>query len=293
MIITPKEFVRLHLESWANAARQKYRRAIRPIYAAGKNGKPVYVGTSFFLNIFDSTYIVTAAHVVDEAKNVGLYVAGVGGFVPVKGVFHCSTSPTGKRADDHFDFAWARVPGAYIMRIGDVVPITEQDISKNRVATTGRVYVALGYPRSKNKKVNPISKRITPKFARYYSTGKPFQELFKSLNLSGNEHIAIGYGTQSVDSDGNKDNSFHPRGLSGGPLIDLGKAVSREDLQRTTPFEGVLAGMIIEKYDDHEALVSVKIDAILESIKNARAQRAWRGPVGRANGARAMPARRN
>ena len=108
---------------------------------------------------------------------------------------------------------------------------------------------------------------MRPKISKYFSTGKAFPGLFSSLGLSDQEHIAIDHANRAVDADGVGVNSVYPRGMSGGPFIDLGRNSSPGDLVRKTPFEGRLAGMLIEKYDERDALLAVKIDLIVNAIR--------------------------
>ncbi len=213
-------------------------------------------------------YLVTAAHVIDELRNTDLFLGGSGELIPLDLDFICSIPQNGRREDDHYDFAWSVVSDEFFSSIGDAKSIKEADVSLNRVNTVGRVYAALGFPRSKNKKANPKTKALRPKFASYASTGKQMPDLYIEIGLSGNDHIAIEHKSQSLDRDGNKVNSYAPRGMSGGPLIDLGKMVSPSDLGRATPFSGKLAGVLIEKYEAREAILSVKIQHVIHSIQS-------------------------
>jgi hypothetical protein len=266
-ILSTEEAVRAHLEESVAAASAILGAAVQPIYRADRNGRPTLFGTGFCLALGGRKYLVTAAHVVDDILKDGGYVLGDGEFVPLLGDFYCTEAPKGDRDCDYLDFAWKCLSDDDVATLGWSVFFYEKDLCENRAPTVGRVYLALGYPRSKNKKADPTSRKVRPKMNKYYSTGKAFPDLFASLELSGHEHIAIAHANRSVDPDGVGVNSVYPRGMSGGPFIDLGRNSSLADLARKEPFQGRLAGMLIEKYDEHDALVAVKIDLIVTAIQ--------------------------
>lgn len=266
-IVSPEEAVRAHLEATVAAARAKFRRSVYPIYRADRNGRPTLFGTCFGLDLDGRRYLVTAAHVVDDIAKDGGYVVGDAKLIPLLGDFYCTRSPEGGRDGDHFDFAWKELSSDEVGALRWDKYVDESEFCENRAPSVGRVYLALGYPRSKNKKADPTSRTIRPKLHLYYSTGKAFRQLFSSLGLTGEAHIAIDHANRSADASGLGVNSVYPRGMSGGPFIDLGRNSSPADLARKKPFQGRLAGMLIEKYDEHDAVVAVKIDLIVSAIR--------------------------
>lgn len=267
LIVSTSEAIRDHLESTVAAAKARFRRAVHPIYRADRNGRPTLFGTCFGLDLDGRRYLVTAAHVVDDIAKDGGYVVGDAKLIPLLGDFYCTRSPEGVRDGDHFDFAWKELRSDEVGALRWDKYIDASEFCENRAPTAGRVYMVLGYPRSKNKKADPTSRSVRPKLNLYYSTGKAFRQLFSSLGLTGEEHIAIDHANRSADASGVGVNSVCPRGMSGGPFIDLGRNSSPADLARKEPFQGRLAGMLIEKYDEHDAVVAVKIDLIVSAVR--------------------------
>ncbi len=266
-ILSTKEVIREHLEASVSAARRKFGPAVHPIYRADRHGRPTLFGTCLGLVLEGRNCLVTAAHVVDDIAKDGGYVVSDGQLVPLLGDFNCTQAPVEGRNSDLFDFAWKDLSDDEVNRLGWSTYFRENDLCANRASTVGRVYLVLGYPRSKNKKADPKSCKLRPKINKYYSTGKAFPGLFSSLGQSGQEHIAIDHANRALDAEGVGVNSVYPRGMSGGPFIDLGRNSSPGDLARKTPFEGRLAGMLIEKYDERDALLAVKIDLIVNAIR--------------------------
>lgn len=213
-----------------------------------------------------SRYLITAAHVIDENQYTTLYL-GADRLVEIEGEFLCTSKPDGDRNQDHYDFAWQKLSQNYLERLKKVRFIEEADISKNTVATEGRAYVAMGFPNSQNKKVNITEKSITPKFAKFTATGKSKPELFKKLGITGQDHITIDHDKKfSRNPNGTITNSFRPRGMSGGALIDIGRLVTIDELRKTEAHPGFLAGILVEKHDGFNSMLSVKIDVVIEEI---------------------------
>ena len=77
------------------------------------------------------------------------------------------------------------------------------------------------------------------------------------------------YEKVSESSIGKQRNTFHPPGLSGGPIIHLGNFATMPRFEQTELPIGRLAAMIIEKHDD--ILVSVKVQVIIDAIRKSQA----------------------
>jgi hypothetical protein len=250
----------------AEIAYKKYRRAVQPIYGT-KNRSPAHVGSCFFLRVGAQRYVVTAAHVVDESENSTLYLPLGPRLVAIGGAFACTNVPVGGRADDHYDFAYALANDEYFNDPERATCIDETEISLNRVAVPSHAYMVIGYPRSQNKKFYRAKKSITPKIWHYYGTGRDVPELYRRLKLSGEDHISIKYEEQSRTAEGELVNSISARGMSGGPLIDLGPQAPPTD-NTTEPFSGRLSGIFLEHHDDVRILLSVKVNLMQEKIRS-------------------------
>jgi len=126
---------------------------------------------------------------------------------------------------------------------------------------------------SRNKKaVDNRSQSIINRRSRYTGTVVELPKLAAKMSVSGAEHLFLQFGRHALAADRSTVNTFGPRGLSGGALLDLGDftgpAIYAQDKRRSAR----LSGMVIEHYDDHEALVAVKIGPIVEGIRRALAR---------------------
>ena len=196
-----------------------------------------------------------------------LFVGGHGKLARIEDNFHeTEYSERGSRDDDHFDFAFSRLSDSTVEELGGVGYIRESDFSHDRVSPKDRVYVALGFPCSKNKRIRP-RRRIEPRIRVYHSMWKDDPALFDKLNLTGDEHLSIHHDDKSRDEWGIVVNSIYPQGMSGGPLFDLGLSWQMERVARTSRFPGVLIGVLIEYHEKHGALLFVKVKPIFQHIR--------------------------
>jgi hypothetical protein len=94
-------------------------------------------------------------------------------------------------------------------------------------------------------------------------------KLTRRLKSPGDQHIFVRFAKYAQDADGVETETFHPEGLSGGALLDLGDFTSYDIYAGDTKHRARLAGVIIEYHEDRQALVAVKIGPIVDGIKNA------------------------
>ncbi|TIK68272.1 hypothetical protein E4416_00630 [Stenotrophomonas maltophilia] len=264
MIITYEAGVRQIIAAAVTRARSIVREYAIPIYGTDQ-GRPDHIGTSFLIEHGKGVYFLTAAHVLDHLTETPLFAGAGGNFIPVLGSFFNSLAPNGNRAEDRFDFAWCRIDesNSRLLEFCKVIPA--KSISKNRIDHDKRVYLAVGYPNSKNK-VPWQGHKIVPQRATYYSTFKEHKTLFDKLGISHETHLSIAYDRKALDEDYNIVNAINPKGISGGPFFDLGRIVSKDDLGRQTALDPLLSGLVIEYHKAHKAMLAVKIDTILARI---------------------------
>jgi hypothetical protein len=266
LIKSARQGIEDRISEVAERAYEKYRQAVLPIYGT-KRGTPAHIGTCFFLRVDTQRYVVTAAHVVDESENSTLYIPLGRRLLAIDGMFACTNVPVGGREADHFDFAFAAVSDEYFSGPSGPSCIEASDISLNRVQVETHAYMLIGYPRSKNKKPNSAKKSIRQKIWHYYATGRSVPGLYGRLRLTGDDHICIKYEKRSRTADGEWVNSIFPRGMSGGPLIDLGAQSPPTDTSISELFTGRLSGVFLECYEDENVLLSVKISLLVDRIR--------------------------
>lgn len=251
-----------------DAATKRFSGAIRPIYGSNERGRPDHIGSCVLLMLDNAPVLLTAAHVLDHNGQSSLYVGGDDSLVQIEGDFLATTKREEGRAKDHFDFAARKLQKETVCALGNVTYITERDIVSTTADTTGHVYLALGYPNTKNRKLNAAAKYVCPQLWKYSSTHKPNQPLATKLGVLSDSHYFLGFDKKhSKDASGNIVNSIDPKGISGGALIDLGNLANPANLLGLTQCEGFLAGLLIEFHACDSTIVATRLQTILQGLR--------------------------
>ncbi len=255
-------------------AEQEFRPSVRPVYRNSEKDKLVeHVGSCLLLDIDGSSCIVTAAHIMDQAAVGPLYVAGRPRthLVPIIGgtVMTTLMPETGRNADP-IDLAFWLPPAAAIDALGTVDFLDASRVSYGVQPSKVRLYTAFGYPLSRNKKrIDHKQRSISTGISMYTADVENIPELATKLGVSGDGHLFLRFSKHSFDADGAHANTFGPRGLSGGALLDLGEFMSAESFERDPARSALLGGMIIEYHAEHDALVAVRIEVVIGTVRRA------------------------
>ena len=261
-----KEFVRMKIDELTDAGAKKFYDSVRPLYGIAGSNSPNHIGTCILLSINQKKYLLTAAHVADHREDTALHVGVNNQLVEIDGNLTSTSKPSGGRDNDHYDFAWLELSPRFLKQAGHLEFITEEFISTGNVGTKNRLFLALGYPNSKNKKINHAKKTVVPRPLKYASTIKDKPRLCKKLGISGAEHLFLDFSSKySKASDGQMVRSISPKGVSGGALVDMGKIPIHD--QRNALTKGLLAGLLIENHAEHQVMCAVKIGFIVDQIK--------------------------
>ena len=257
-------------------AEKDFRASVRPVYRNSvANPLPEHIGSCLLLNIGGVPTVLTAAHILDQRAEYSLYIAGPPETNPVPilgGMVMVPPKPIEGRDSDHFDAAIWQPPSHALDALGDVDFLHDSRISYNLKPSADRLYTALGYPVSRNKKaVNHGTRSISTHVSMYTANVEEMPELASKLSVTGLDHLFLRFEKRSFTGDGARVNTFGPRGLSGGALLDLGEFTSPESYVRDPGRSALLSGMVIEYHSDHRALVAVRIGTILNRIRIALA----------------------
>lgn len=258
-------------------AERDFRASVRPVYRNSEaEPLPEHLGSCLLLSIDGVRIVATAAHIYDQLEEYTLYVGGPSptNLVPIIGwAGEATPKPGGERKADHFDWAFWQPPPPAVAAMGDVEFLAVSRVSQSRVISPGRLYTAFGYPISRNKKaINHATKSISTRISMYTANVEAMPALAADLKVTGDEHLFMSFEERSFASDGARENTFGPRGLSGGALLDLGEFTSPESYTRDPGRSALLAAMVIEYYKEHSALVAVRIGTIVNGIRLALAR---------------------
>ncbi len=210
-----------------------------PLYRNDRKGRPEMIGTGFFVRDGNRNFLISAAHVLDQAKNTGLYF-----YIKPDITRHCSgqllrTKGENNRGKDLIDI------GVLYLTDGFEPPYPEVDkfpmdlsyLRPNYRPRTKKNYITIGFPVSKNKIKNQPREAIAKPYA--YENEPIEEQAYSAHGLDPNIHIALKFDErEGYASDGSKQNFPHPRGMSGSPIIVLYDETGDDDF-RVFPVVGV------------------------------------------------------
>jgi|GEM_PF-1853064 hypothetical protein len=259
------------LKEITQAVTANFMRSVHPIYYNERDDhdQPSLWGTCFTLEHEGAKCLVTAAHVIDQtfALYIGSSIGGPLIPIPDDARVWATSKPGNDRKKDHYDFAFWKLNQDIIDQLGEVQYIQDFQIADDRTLATGRRYLALGYPYSKNKK-RDVSKHSLgrPMVQPYSCEVRESPKLAKRLGTTRGDHFFLGFEKYSKDEKGNRVSSINPHGMSGGALIDMGMIGDPNNLSADKVVDGRLAGVLIEVPEGENAIVAVKIGSVLRAI---------------------------
>jgi hypothetical protein len=266
-IKTVQEAERDRIGESIDAVSDQFGGAVRPVYGSDDRKLATHIGSATLLKVGGTPLIVTAAHVVDENEHTALYVAGEKHLVPIEASFEITGRPPGDRKEDRYDFAVAKLSSAMCSELGDVGYVADCDLLLHDAPTSGYLYVVLGYPNSKNKKIDHASKVARSELWKYAGLAGPVQDLQTKLKVSGKDHLFIGFDRKhSRAEDGTVVNSISPRGISGGAVFDAGNLADPDNLRPGVHMRRRLAAIVIEYHPEHNRIVATRVRVILGAI---------------------------
>jgi hypothetical protein len=266
-IKTVQEAERDRINECIDAVCDRFGGAVRPVYGSDDRKLATHIGSATLLKVGGTPLIVTAAHVIDESEHGALYVAGETHLVPIEASFEITGRPPGGRKEDRYDFAVAKLSPATCSELGDVGYVADGDLLLHGAPTSGYLYVVLGYPNSKNKKIDHANKVVRSELWKCGGLAGPAEALQAKLNVSSQDHLFIGFDRKrSRAADGSVVNSISPRGISGGAVFDAGNLADPDNLRPDAHMRRRLAAIVIEYHPKHSRIVATRIRVVLDAI---------------------------
>jgi len=245
-------------------------KAVTSIYRddprAEREGRPEHIGSGVFLKRGNGRFLVTAAHVLDDRKMSRLYFPAGKRLREIEGNAISTSAPKGKRKNDRYDFAVVELDAAVVAALGNIRYVSEDEFRGIDGDISGHGLMALGFPVSQNKKIDHAKKQIRPKRLSYGAVALKDASFALKLGLTGEDHVFVKYEKKSKVASGAVVDSYSPRGMSGGALIDLGRIGSLFALEGKLDDRFRVAGILIEYYKAENRMVSVKTETILSVL---------------------------
>lgn len=244
--------------------------SIRPIYGSSPNGVPLHIGTGILLEWKGEHFFLTAAHIIDKNSISTLYLGLGDSLKEISTSFNCTSKPNNDRSLDYYDFAWTQLSNITSVNSDECTFITPDQIEPSYGYQERNAYLALGYPISKNKKLDIPNHMVTPKYMKYMSSLDLSCGWTKERSLNCKDHLILKYHHKyAKDSEGKQVKTLSPKGVSGGALVNMGALHEPETYRLGHTPKGKLSGMLIENSKNHNVLVAVKIKTIIEQIEKS------------------------
>lgn len=256
------------LDKCSKAVGQIFFQAVRPCFTLNHLNQPMAFGSCFFLEIDQSRYLVTAAHVIDEAATTPIFINAGTELVAVAGLFSITSKPGGSRDRDRYDFAFVELSKKQCIDMKANFFITEDMISMNRTTRENRGYMALGFPEQMQLANHEARIGFTEAWT-YVGFHRENRELNDALKITGEEHFSIRFESRTRSFSGVERDSIEPKGASGGILIDLGN-FDPAKLHPDAPCKGLLAGILIEHHRSHDTILATDIQFVISHIRRTK-----------------------
>lgn len=267
LIKTVNEVALERLNECVDTLSRKYLESVRAIYGATDHGRPEHIGSCVLIEYQGTKYLVTAAHVIDNNAVTSLYVTGEKSLVLITGTVLTTTAKDDKRKNDKNDFAVIPISDSVASELGNLTYLTDADWELGSPPANDRFGLALGFPNSRNKKVDNLTKAISPEPFVYSSSLILDASDNEKSNYQPDRHYLLDYSEKhSKDAQGKLVNSIAAKGVSGGGLFLICGLTNPENLPIGSPCKGKLLGILIEYAKARKALVFTRITLVIEAI---------------------------
>ena len=267
IIKTVDELTLERMNTCSDALAKRYLLSVRAIYGATENGKPDHIGSCVLLQYQGEKILVTAAHVIDNSDLTSLYVSGENKLVQIEGSCLITAAPNNDRDKDKFDFAVLPISDALASDLGDVCFIPESEWGLHDLAAKDRCCLALGFPNSRNKKIDATKNIVKLEPFVYTSTLKSDPRLFEEIEFSMADHYLLDFCSKhSKDSNNKITNSICPKGVSGGGLFLIADMANPESYRPEAECSGKFLGILIEQRKNKKVLAFTKMSTIKKAL---------------------------
>jgi len=248
---------------------RKFMNSVRPIYGSTEGGAPDHIGSCVLVDFNGRKHLVTAAHVLDHLDETHLYVGGEIDLVPFNQKARVTNALSGNRHDDRIDIAVITIDDKCISKMGQVVFLDEDDILFESCSSDEVVYMALGYPNSRNKRLYKKKGKVSQNPFVYSSTLITKKDTFKEVKAFPEIHYLLQFDKKkSKDPSNNTITAISPKGASGGGLFTVdGLGRMETYINPSNNCHGKLVGVLIEYHPQTNVIIATKM-AIVKDIMN-------------------------
>lgn len=267
LVKTLSELTLERMNTCTESLAKKYLNSVKAIYGATENGKPEHIGSCVLIEHNGTKYLITAAHVIDTNKHTSLYISGESKLVQITGQCLITAAPNEDRNQDKLDFSILQIPDKISTEIGNVEYLSEREWHLDDLPNNERCCLVIGFPNSRNKRIDPAKNAVRQEPFVYASTIKSEVGLFSSTGGSPENHFLLNFCSKhSKDSSNKTINSIHPRGVSGGGLFLIEGMANPQNYQLDAECKGKLIGILIAFHKNQKVLMFTKLSLIILAL---------------------------
>lgn len=239
-----------------------------PLFKKDHGKRPSLVGSSFLVSSGNSIFLVSAAHVLDEYRQLHFYVEP-GVVRKLTGtLLRTKLPPNGGRLNDRVDVGVLRLEGDALppyLKVGKyALPISA--LRPNALPREHKHYLVVGFPATKSR-ANPSKQELKSEPVSYRNITAPPSK-YDELHISSETHIAINLDLGNVLMPGGSISVFpKPSGLSGSPVWLL-----YDELGTNDPNQTQVVGILIEYHNRAQVLIASDVEVAIKLIDAACAE---------------------
>lgn len=224
-----KQILRDKLHDIINDKSKQVQDAVRPIYLQNSRGQFELVGSSVLIRIATQSFLITAAHVMDDAKEQPLFVGGTDSLINPEAQFYSTRKPlSGDRKDDKLDLSVVPLSEDIVNKLGHsclFLGLDDIDAHERSEPTSG--YIIIGYPGTKQPKQKGNQLDYIPMFLG--TIGVPFNE-YDPCGINPNTNLLLRFTKNRVHNKHRLETAPDPHGMSGGGVWRVDGSVGRVQL---------------------------------------------------------------
>jgi hypothetical protein len=243
-------------------------RHVVPLFKKEPGKRPTLVGSSLLLSSERLVFLVSAAHVLDEYRQLHFYIKPNKIRKLTGTLLRTKLPPSGNRIDDRVDIGVLRLEGVdlppYVKVDKYALPVSA--LRPNALPREQKQYLLVGFPATRSK-ANPAAKELKSEPVSYRNIAAPTSK-YADLQISPETHIVINLDTQHVLMPDGSISAFpQPAGLSGSPVWLLYDEHGTNDARQTP-----VVGIAIEYRKASQALVATDVEVVLKLIDASDSQ---------------------
>ena len=193
-----------------------------PLYVDDEYGRPEQFGTGFFVRAEESLYLISAAHVLDNARTNKVYLYStpkIRRYLTGKVI---TTGHPDQRDEDVVDIGVLKMTGEALPPYSEVdkFPMDVSYLTPEYLPRSGKHYVIVGFPASKSR-VDTIDRTTIAAPYAYRSDSIDDSE-YARHGVNAETHVVLPLDVRKgMDADGLVRTFPKPNGMSGSPIVVL------------------------------------------------------------------------